>query len=205
MISTTTNYNQLGIFGRTYGNTSLQEASITLSVISYSFWCVGIIGFQYSVSQYAQIQSILVSVNFDGSNRYGGAIFGVQQARNCYIANISIINSSIILYNEVGGIIGQTYQVKTTIINSSVTFSNISGFQCVGGFIGSSFISDISITSSKLEFVRLTASVYVSIVLGYNEDSTIILFSSYSNQNYVNNEILPPCLNLTNTASETGC
>ncbi|CAL6090482.1 inverse_autotransporter beta-barrel domain-containing protein [Hexamita inflata] len=180
MTSTTTEFLYFGLIGRNIGNTSIQNASVTLSVQGRIFNYFGIVGIQSSSSLYAKVINLRtsVSVSSSGGNRVG-SVFGYEAAKNCSVQNASLVGGNISGSDSVGGIIGfQNSNANVTILNFSVQNSNISDSDSVGGIIGfQNSNANVTILNFSVQNSNISGSDSVGGIIGFqnsNANATIL-------------------------------
>ncbi|CAL6030618.1 Hypothetical_protein [Hexamita inflata] len=197
-ISSTTIYNMFGLLGSCYGNSSLQQVSIIISVKGSQFQSFGLIG-QQSNSNYSEIVNLYASVTVqqDIISSLVSVIFGLMQSSYCSIQNVSVVNSNLIAQYFVGGYIGVCASY-TTIYNSFISQTSLSGENNIGGYFGyfPSSAFTVKIHYSKLDQIRISGSHDIDIVFG-GIAGVPIFVGSYSSQIYVNDVLQSDCPNLT--------
>ncbi|CAL6109094.1 Conserved_hypothetical protein [Hexamita inflata] len=205
VISTTIQFNRLGLIGWNYGNTSIINVSVILSVQGTYIWGFGLVGV-LEKSIYAELLNVKTFVSLNSNDgAYVGSIVGIQAARNCSIINTTVAESYInnMFAYYVGGFCGSLYNsANTSILNSSITNSNITGMEQVGGIVGLCS-SKIYLIQTNIQFVRITGSK-LGVVVGQNY-GTQQFFNSLSSSNYLNGNLQMSCGNLSNVWSAAGC
>ncbi|CAL6074502.1 Conserved_hypothetical protein [Hexamita inflata] len=205
-ITSSTQFQNLGLVGQHLGYSSLQQIIVTVSAQGNYFNHFGLVGQQFSASaDVANVQTIISVSNNTGQNI--GALFGFQGAINCSIKNTSVFNSSIISQCSVGGLIGwlRYYQnnLNISIYNAMILQSNISVFySSVGGLIGYcnfgnyDYNSNISIYYSTVQNSFISGLSNVGGIIGhqltyavnstyYTDSSQLLIKNSNISQNNI--------------------
>ncbi|CAL6055222.1 Conserved_hypothetical protein [Hexamita inflata] len=165
IINVVVNYRNYGLIGQNNGDTSLYNASLTLSVLGVELYNFGIIGVQSS-SIKTELENLRTSVSTNSSSTFGqnvGSMLGLEAARNCTIQNTSIIGGNIISGSYfVSGFIGyQDSSSNTTILNSTISDTVIFGSGAVSGFISSQCsTSNTTIQNSLISQTNISGSYY---------------------------------------------
>ncbi|CAL5997969.1 Conserved_hypothetical protein [Hexamita inflata] len=199
--SITLQFSQFGIIGSTFGNSSIQNMSVILSVQGENFNSFGIVGYQYDNSIYAEILNLRTSVCISYNNgNYVGSIFGIENAKNCSVQNASVVGGNITGLGAVGGLIGdQWYDYNNlTIMNSLIYQTNITASNEVGGFVGRVY-SQLYLINSKIQQVCISGGS-IGLVAFFG---TVYFSSSSSSQIYENNILRSDCAVLSNP--QNGC
>ncbi|CAL5992375.1 Conserved_hypothetical protein [Hexamita inflata] len=160
-------FNSFGLVGLSFGNTQLNQLSMSLSVQG-DVTNFGIIGYQFLDSIYSEIKNVRTSVNITQGSLCVAALFGFQGAKTSSIQNAVLINSNIVCSSiYVGGIIGNA-SGNITIQNSSTILTNIKGSGFVGGFIGYQYsytiISNSSIQQTSVSCLQNFVGGFTGIV-----------------------------------------
>ncbi|CAL5971940.1 Conserved_hypothetical protein [Hexamita inflata] len=194
MTSVTQKFYDFGLIGRNVGNSSIQNASLTLSDQGVQFNDFGIIGAQNSI--YAEIVNIITSITIlTGSGQYIGSNFGYLAAKQCLIQNISMVRGNISSNSSyVGGFIGFINQnTNLTILDSTISKLNISGYNTIAGYIGFQITNtNTTIAGSKIYQLNCIGHYYIAGLSGCqyaNANMTAVNFvvseSNVSGQDYV--------------------
>ncbi|CAL6090518.1 Conserved_hypothetical protein [Hexamita inflata] len=185
MTSTTLQFRFSGLIGWNYGNISIQNASVTLSVQGAKFYWFGIVGYQSSSSLYAEVINLRTSVSVSSSGgQYVSSVFGYEGAKNCSVQNASVVGGNISSGSiYVGGISGAQSSGNVTILNTSVQNSNISGSISVGGIFGDQNSGNVTILNSSVQNSNISGSSYVGGIIGDQYPNTNATILDYSVQN----------------------
>ncbi|CAL6011406.1 Hypothetical_protein [Hexamita inflata] len=206
MTSTTLKFSSFGLIGLNFGNSSICNALVTLSVQGATFYWFGIVGVQSYDSLRAEVINLRTSVSVSSNDGAVGSVFGFEVAKNCSVQNASVVGGNISGSNYVGGIIGQQYSgTNVTILDSSVQNQNVSGLTFVGGIIGYCYSSKLYLTDVQIKFVRITGSSSLGVVVGKNDAGTLSFTTSTASSNYINGVLQTDCASLSNTWSVSGC
>ncbi|CAL6114914.1 Conserved_hypothetical protein [Hexamita inflata] len=203
--STTIQFTNFGLIGMNYGNTSVQQITITLTLQGEKIIYFGLIGYQLTGSLYSEIASTRAQVILiSNAGDRNGALFGSLITKNCSILNTSVINASMSSKTNVGGFMGAA-SGNLSIFNSSILQSNILGSDNVAGFIAYTNNTKHFVTNSKIELNRITASSRFGLIIGYAQGTNTYTFvNSSSNSNYINGALQVDCASMTKN-SITGC
>ncbi|CAL5998593.1 Hypothetical_protein [Hexamita inflata] len=205
MTSTTLEFWRFGLIGFNYGNMSIYNASVTLSVQGATLYGFGIVGLQSPSSLYTEVINLITSVSVRfGNSQYVGAVIGSEGAKNCSVQNASVVRGNVSGSNCVGGIIGFQYMnTNITIVDSSVLNSYISGSSFIGGIIGSCS-SKLYLTNIQIKFVRIFGISSLGVVVG-NNGGIFSFITTTASSNYINGDKQTECASLSNTWSASGC
>ncbi|CAL6086587.1 Conserved_hypothetical protein [Hexamita inflata] len=198
-----TQFNCFGLIGWNQGSATVQNISILLAVQGTYFYRFGIIGYQCSPQAEMKIENLITTLNFNSnSGDYISSVFGLEEAKNCSVYNATVkggnINSNL---NRVGGFSGDVYS-NMTIQNSTISDTNISGSTAIGGFIGwCGSTAALYLVNTNIQFVSLSGPS-AGIIIG-QKNGRVVILTSQSFQNYINNVQQKNCTNLSNW--QVGC
>ncbi|CAL6090959.1 Conserved_hypothetical protein [Hexamita inflata] len=198
-----TQFNCFGLIGWNQGSATVQNISILLAVQGTYFYRFEIIGYQCSPQAEMKIENLITTLNFNSnSGDYISSVFGLEEAKNCSVYNATVkggnINSNL---NRVGGFSGDVYS-NMTIQNSTISDTNISGSTAIGGFIGwCGSTAALYLVNTNIQFVSLSGPS-AGIIIG-QKNGRVVILTSQSFQNYINNVQQKNCTNLSNW--QVGC
>ncbi|CAL6084133.1 Conserved_hypothetical protein [Hexamita inflata] len=210
--STVQYFDSIGLIGRNQGNISLQNIYVTFSVQGKYILSLGLLGYQFEYSLYAEVINLRTSMKVSSTNgRYLGLILGVQAANNCSIMNTSVVGGNFVSGEHIGGFMGYQYSItNVSITNSSITRTNISGTKIIGGIAGacqagiSLYLTNIKIQNVQL--VQLSGSgANFGVVVGLSQGFLYLFINSSSSSNFIKGIQQKDCAALSNTWSIAGC
>ncbi|CAL6047531.1 filamentous_hemagglutinin N-terminal domain-containing protein [Hexamita inflata] len=184
-------------------NCTIQNASVVGGNIS-SAGNVGVfVGYQES--NVTIIGSLISGVNVSGANFIGGFVGRQELGLTIMSSNVSSLN--ITGADPVGGFVGfQQTDMKLSISDSLISESNVTGTGYIGGLVGWTQFN-FFLTNSRIQLVRLKgtgAGLVIGVVVGKN-DGTMIVSSSSSASNYIQDSIQNDCAVLLSSWSAAGC
>ncbi|CAL6036914.1 Conserved_hypothetical protein [Hexamita inflata] len=196
-----------GTVGSIIGNIISSNVTISNSKVSQLYETLlysnggGFIG-STSVSPFITVvieNSSISNCNFTSYNQQIGGLIGGVYNLTLNIQNCTVSVLDLRGQGYLGSLLGHSMNSNVSISNSTASQTNVTATNIyVGGIVGYCYQSRLTITSSKVSNVRLTANLYIGLVLGFSPTGTGNVFSisgsSSINQNYINGTLQTNCV-----------